>query len=219
MFALAHLAFYRLRNTSVPDGIVLDALRLFDETCRSLTEGQYLDMDFEGRGDVTVPDYFQMIAGKTGALLSACPQIGAMVAGASQAQTALYGVFGAELGRAFQLQDDILGIWGCESLTGKSTAGDILSKKKSLPIIHASTHPETGRRMSDLYAGPPFAERDVPAILTLLEESGARPYVERQIQASVSNARSALRTLNSQSDPSFLALLEELLDSLVGRVS
>jgi geranylgeranyl diphosphate synthase type I len=219
MFSLAHLAFHRLRERGVPDRTVLDALRLFDETCLSLTEGQYLDMAFESRSDVTVIEYFRMIAGKTGALLAASTQIGAIVAGAPAEQTALYRVFGAALGRAFQLQDDILGIWGSEAITGKSTAGDILSKKKSLPVIHALAHPRTGRRMSDLYAGPLFKEVDVPVILTLLEESGARLYVEGQIHASVADAHSALRTLHARSEHAFLAVLEELLDSLVGRVS
>jgi geranylgeranyl diphosphate synthase type I len=219
MFSVAHLAFHRLREVGVSEGTVLDALRLFDETCLSLTEGQYLDMAFEARRDVTVSEYFRMIASKTGALLAASTQVGSMVAGASAEETALYRAFGAEVGRAFQLQDDILGIWGSEAIMGKSAAGDILSKKKSLPIIHALVHPKTGQQMSDLYAGPPLVGTDVPVILTLLEESGARSYVEGQIDASVVDAHSALRSLQPRSDPAFLAILEELLDSLVGRAS
>jgi geranylgeranyl diphosphate synthase type I len=185
----------------------------------ALTEGQYLDMAFETRSDVTASEYFRMIAGKTGALLAASVQIGAMIGGAPPEQILLYRVFGAELGRAFQLQDDILGIWGSEAITGKSAASDILSKKKSLPVIYALANPSTGQRMSELYAGPPITDTDVPAILTLLEESGARLYVEEQIHASVADAHSALRGLQAQSDRAFLSALEELLDSLVGRVS
>jgi geranylgeranyl diphosphate synthase type I len=218
MFSLAHLAFHRLRDLGVEERIVLQALRSFDETCLSLTEGQYFDMAFERRADVTVAEYFRMIAGKTGALLAASPQVGAVVAGAPVEQVELFHAFGAALGRAFQLQDDILGIWGDEAVTGKSDAGDILSKKKSLPIILTLAHPSTGPRMSELYAGPPLVETDVPAILTLLDASGARSYVEEQIRISVVDAQSALQALRPQGERVFLTILGELLESLVERV-
>jgi len=218
MFSLAHLALHRLVDLGAETRIVLEALRLFDETCLSLTEGQYLDMAFESRTDVTEAEYFRMIAGKTGALLAASLQIGAVVAGAPAEQVGLYHAFGAAMGRAFQLRDDILGIWGDEAITGKSVAGDILSKKKSLPIILALAHPSTGLQMSHLYAGPPFVEADVPAILALLDASGARSHVEEQIRVSVVEAQSALKSLQPDGQRVFLAILTELLQSLTGRV-
>jgi geranylgeranyl diphosphate synthase, type I len=218
MFSLAHLAFHRLGDLGAEARIVLDALRLFDETCLSLTEGQYLDMAFESRTDVTEAEYFRMIGGKTGALLAASPQIGAVVAGAPAEQVGLYHAFGAAMGRAFQLRDDILGIWGDEAITGKSVASDILSKKKSLPIILALAHPTAGLRMSHLYGGPPFGEADVPAILALLDASGARSHVEGQIRVSVVEAQSALKSLQPHGQRVFLAILAELLESLIERV-
>jgi geranylgeranyl diphosphate synthase, type I len=77
MFSLAHRAFLLLPERGVPAAATLAALQRFEETCLALTEGQYLDMSFEGRSDVTVDDYYAMIAGKTGALLAAAPEIGA----------------------------------------------------------------------------------------------------------------------------------------------
>jgi geranylgeranyl diphosphate synthase, type I len=219
MFGLAHLAFYRLRDRGVADRIVLEALRLFDETCLSLTEGQYLDMDFEKRAEVSANEYFRMIAAKTGALLATSPQLGALVAGAAPEQVEMYRAYGSAMGRAFQLQDDVLGIWGDESVTGKSTASDILSKKKSLPVIYALSYPATGQRLANLYAKSPVTEAEVPEVLALLDESEARQYVEAQIHTSVLHAYATLGLLQSQADPAFLAVLAELLDSLLGRVS
>jgi geranylgeranyl diphosphate synthase, type I len=218
MFSLAHLAFHRLGDLGAEARIVIEALRLFDQTCLSLTEGQYLDIAFESRTDVTEAEYVRMIGGKTGALLAASPQIGAVVAGAPADQVGLYHAFGAAMGRAFQLRDDILGIWGDEATTGKSVASDILSKKKSLPIILALAHPTTGLRMSHLYAGPPFEEADVPAIFALLDASGARSHVEEQIRVSVAEAQSALTSLQPHGQCVFLAILAELLESLIERV-
>ena len=219
MFSLAHLAFHRLRGVGVPERTVLDTLQLFDETCVALTEGQYLDMVFESRLNVTLAEYFQMIAAKTGALLAASPQIGSVVAGTPAEQTRLYRAFGAALGRAFQLQDDLLGIWGDEAITGKSAASDILTKKKSLPIIYALAHPRIGSLISDRYAGPAFTATDIPAILAFLDESGAKLYVEDQVRISAADAHLALRSLQSNSDRLFLNMLAELADSLVERDS
>ncbi|MCD6289682.1 MAG: polyprenyl synthetase family protein, partial [Anaerolineae bacterium] len=49
MFSLAHLALERLSERGVAPEVVLEALRVFDEVCRLLTEGQYLDLAFEAR--------------------------------------------------------------------------------------------------------------------------------------------------------------------------
>jgi geranylgeranyl diphosphate synthase, type I len=217
MFGLAHLAFHRLGDRGIEDSVVLEALRLFDETCLSLTEGQYLDMDFEKRANVSAEEYFRMIAAKTGALLAASPQLGALVAGADAEQVETYRSYGSAMGRAFQLQDDVLGIWGDEAVTGKSAASDILSKKKSLPVIYALSSPAAGKQLAELYARSSLTGEDVPPVLTLLEVSGARQYVEGHIRQSIADAHAALRLLQARADRAFLDILAELLDYLVGR--
>ena len=216
MFSLAHLAFHRLRGTGVPETTVLDALELFDETCVALTEGQYLDMAFESRLDVTVAEYFQMIAAKTGALLAASPQMGSVVVGAPGEQTKLYRAFGAALGRAFQLQDDLLGIWGDEAVTGKSAASDILSKKKSLPVLTALADSRVGARLRWRYSAP-VTPGDVPDILELLGQAGAREITEQAVRQATAAGHNALGRVRGAGNAEYLAILGELLDSLVGR--
>jgi geranylgeranyl diphosphate synthase type I len=219
MFSLAHLAFFRLPERGIPAERALRALRVFDETCLLLTEGQYLDMSFENRVDVTVDEYFAMIAGKTGALLGAAPEIGALVAGASAESVAAYRRFGRALGRAFQLQDDVLGIWGNEALTGKSAASDILSKKKSLPVVYALSSDAVGPELKRLYAGPAFGTPEIPVVLDLLERAGARAYVETRVEDALHEARQALASLEAMIEPAAQAPLYELLSALVGRQS
>ena len=195
MFSLAHTAFYRMEALGVPPATVLAALRRFDEMCVALTEGQFLDMSFEGRLSVTPDDYFRMIAGKTGALLAVAPEIGALVAGAAPATVAAYRRYGAALGLAFQLQDDILGIWGDESATGKSAASDILSKKKSLPVLYALAHEAVGAELTALYAGADFTEPDVPAVLRswIVPARAIRRSIGARATAEAHDALAALR--------------------------
>ena len=108
---------------------VVAAARTLSAACLALTRGQYLDMSYEKRTDLSVEDYWPMIDGKTAALLSAAAEIGAILAGASGRTIHDYGAFGRNLGLAFQVQDDMLGIWGDESTTGKSAASDLVEGK------------------------------------------------------------------------------------------
>ncbi len=216
MFSLAHIAFYRLLSRGVRPALVLAALERFDAMCIRLTEGQYLDMSFERRADVSVDEYFEMIAGKTGALLAVAPEIGALLADAPTAVAAYRG-FGAALGRAFQLRDDILGIWGNEEVTGKSAASDILSKKKSLPVLYGLADPRVGPELRARYAGPAFTAADVPVILALLDAAGARDYVQAEVRRASAEARRALDEVAATAVAAPHAALAELLDALVER--
>ena len=67
LFALSRLAIYRLMD-GFSDHRVLELMKVYDETCLALCEGQYLDITFERRADVTVDAYLEMIGKKTAAL-------------------------------------------------------------------------------------------------------------------------------------------------------
>lgn len=114
-----------------------DLLKVFNQTALEVCEGQQLDMDFEVRNDVSIPDYLQMIEMKTAVLLGAALQMGAIVAGAnSEDQKNLY-EFGKNIGIAFQLQDDILDVYADPEKFGKQVGGDIISNKKTFLLLRA----------------------------------------------------------------------------------
>lgn len=173
MFAIAHLALNRLIDRGVDAAIVVQALRRFDETCVQLTQGQHADMDFETRDRISVDEYLEMITGKTAVLVSLCAELGALVAGADAQTVAHYATFGRHLGLAFQVKDDILGIWGDENRTGKSAATDIVTKKKTLPVLYGLAK---NRKLADLYALAEVNDDFVSRVIYLLDESGARDF-------------------------------------------
>lgn len=179
LFALAHLALRGLVERGVPPSRALAALEVFDRACLALTEGQYLDLSFEARLDVTVGEYLRMIRGKTAALLAASAHLGALVASDDPALLARYRDFGENLGLAFQIVDDILGIWGQESVTGKPVADDIRQKKKSLPIVYALGLKAKGQGLREIYSKDVLTDEDVRRAMTILDGVGARRYAER----------------------------------------
>jgi geranylgeranyl diphosphate synthase type I len=176
MFAVAHLAMVRLRERKVSDSTTIKAVRMLDETCFELTKGQYVDMNFEGRPDVTVAEYLSMINGKTAALLAMSAELGSVIAECQPEISEHYAAFGRDLGLAFQIRDDILGIWGDESLIGKSAATDIATRKKSLPVLFGLSRSEELRR---LYGDEKTDGDFVSRVVERLDEIGAREFAEK----------------------------------------
>jgi len=178
LFSLSRIALHRLTDLGFPDSTVLRLMRLFDETCLALCEGQYIDIAMSASDELmSVELYFDMIGRKTAALISASIEAGALLATSDEEVIARYRGFGWALGLAFQLNDDLLGIWGVEQTTGKEPS-DVAHKKKTLPVIYAWEHagPADRERLRAIYATPDPTSDEVAEIIAILERSGAREY-------------------------------------------
>jgi geranylgeranyl diphosphate synthase type I len=180
MFMLARLALDRMAIHGASTDQCGKVNLVFDETTLALCHGQFLDLSFESRLDVTIDEYLGMIRGKTAALMSASTQLGAMLGTDDTKLIKALAGFGENIGLAFQMTDDILGIWGDPSVTGKSAATDILSKKKSLPAIIGLQHSQHGPAMKTIYSKPQITAADVAHVLKLLDQVGAREQTESQ---------------------------------------
>jgi geranylgeranyl diphosphate synthase type I len=186
LFVLARLALYRLAERRVVLARQQAAFRALDEACLALCEGQFLDMAFEDRQQVSLQEYLQMIQRKTAALLATSSQLGAIVTTDDVQVVSAYRHFGESLGMAFQIQDDILGIWGDERVTGKSTATDIRDRKKTLPVVYAleqAQHSSAVGELAELYAKPgSLGPSEIESVLAVLERIGARQYAEERTE-------------------------------------
>ena len=194
MYTLAFRAMLGLETSASPQ-VALAATHFLQETCIELTRGQYLDISFESRAKVSTDDYWTMTEGKTAALLAAALEFGALAAGASQSSQHNYGLFGRKLGLAFQVQDDLLGVWGVAELTGKSVEGDIVSGKKSLPILYGLA--QNGKFARRWLAGPVAAD-EVQDLARTLEAEGARQYTEAAAEKLTAEALHALEAADPQ---------------------
>ncbi len=212
LFALSQEAILRLVQREVLPEIVVEALWLFNETCVTITSGQHLDIEFEGRDDVSVEDYLAMVERKTAALLACACELGALVADAPVGQREQLGAFGRHLGLAFQMQDDVLGIWGDSVVTGKPVGTDIARGKKTLPVLYGL------RRSAELRAlmtQDNLSEEGVRHAKRLLEEAGSREYTEDLARRHHEAALSALERANPYRPAA--QGLRELAESLLNR--
>lgn len=194
MFTLAHIALLRLEATTDPQ-ITLRSARLLQETCLQLTQGQYLDISYENRKDLPLDSYWPMVSGKTAALLSACTKIGAVVAGGNPKICDAFGDFGHFLGLAFQAQDDLLGIWGDAALTGKSSESDLVSGKKSLPVLYGLS--KNGDFAARWRQGP-ISGSEVKDMADLLEAEGGRSFTQETAEKLTDQALKALENARPQ---------------------
>ncbi|MBG7609369.1 MAG: polyprenyl synthetase family protein [Anaerolineae bacterium] len=209
MFSLAHLALMRMENSS-PLKVTLQATNVLRQACLTLTQGQYLDISYENRTDVSIEDYWPMVEGKTATLLATCTELGALIAEADENTRSAYRDFGRDLGLAFQALDDILGIWGESEQIGKSTASDLVEGKKSLPILFALE--QQGMFAKRWHQGP-IQPEECTSLAALLETEGARDFTLNEASRLTNLALTALAKANPQGDAGqeLTALANQLL--------
>jgi geranylgeranyl diphosphate synthase type I len=193
MLMTAHLALHRLSAHDFEPRAILNAFLLFDRAAQRLCEGQDTDLRFEQRESVSMSEYDEMIAGKTGALIGVSAALGALLGGAPAATVALFERFGRLLGRAFQIRDDILGVWGEEQRTGKPSGQDIRSRKKSYPIVRAlEVAPAADRaRLLALYNAPADQDLDdtsIDEVLVIFERNAVRILAADEAQGAADRA-------------------------------
>lgn len=188
MFTLAHLHSTQLAE-SVSRPAAIKAVEVLQKACLRLTQGQYLDLAYEKRDDVTLDDYWQMVEGKTAALASASTELGALCAFSNDHTCDNYREFGRLLGLAFQVQDDYLGIWGDSDLTGKSNQSDLLTRKKTLPVLFGLSH---SGKFAQLWYQEPVHNEQIDELTELLEAEGGKEFTQQQGAELVKQALTVL---------------------------
>ena len=203
MHALARLALLRQTGEGMSPERTLKAVGLLDQACLRLCEGQYLDLTYQERVDISQDAYFKMVEGKTAALISCAAELGAVMSSVEEPVVQAMAQFGAKLGMAFQIRDDILDLWGQQD-TGKPLAGDILNKKKSLPIVYAIENASGAERrtLGDVYFKRVMEPEDIDKIIEVLQTLGAREFCQAKADALCDEAIQSLKDAGMTSQQS-----------------
>jgi geranylgeranyl diphosphate synthase type I len=189
MFSLAHISLEPLEQ-KLSLAIYASTVKLLLRTSLHLTQGQYLDLAYESEERISSDAYWPMIWGKTAVLIQTCARLGALLSGAPEVTVQAFTAFGEKLGLAYQVHDDLLGIWGDPDEMGKSAHSDLVSGKKSLPVLFAlQKEGKFAKRWSR--GGVPASE--VGDLAQLLEDEGAREYTRQEAIRLTSDALKALK--------------------------
>ena len=100
-----------------------------------LVGGQVVDLDSEGKSDISLETLNFIHNHKTAALLEACVVCGGIVAGASSEDVQRLTRYSQNIGLAFQIIDDILDITATQEQLGKTAGKDLTAKKVTYPSL------------------------------------------------------------------------------------
>ncbi len=177
--ALCALSFLVLMHARAHhrDERVLEMVHALHKAHATMCDGQSLDLAFERRASVTLPEYRGMIAAKTAALFGASSELGALCAPCDEETVRRYREAGIAYGLAFQIQDDVMGIWASAEATGKVSGNDIACRKWTFPVVWALQCPESPARecISEAYAaGQALDAQAVERVIAALDDLGTR---------------------------------------------
>lgn len=188
LFSISQMAILSLRKSCGVEA-ALKAAEKMNAAFLHLTRGQYLDIAFETMTDVNNETYFEMVGGKTAALIAFATELGGLTAGQNSSIQENLSKYGKSVGLSFQIQDDILGIWGNPNVTGKSISSDLLAQKKSLPVLYGLAH---SMEFGSIWSKQNPSQADIQLMSGLLESCGARDYA---INEARRHTNEAFRTL------------------------
>jgi octaprenyl-diphosphate synthase len=187
------------------------------EVTLTMTEGEMLQTRYEGRLDLTVDEYLDLVHRKTAELFACCCDLAAMLAGKDETRRKAIHEYGVNLGMAFQIVDDLLDLTGDSRKLGKPAASDLREGKPTLAVIKlleaGGPAAEEGRALAAGIVGgdDPPQPADLDRLGRLLAESGALDEARRIAAGYVRQASLALDAFDDSPSRRALASLAELV--------
>lgn len=102
--------------------------------------------------DDPIEHYLQVLADKTGSLISCAAVIGVIFSKAPEEYRAPVEGFGERVGVAFQLVDDVIDLSGAIEQTGKEAGTDLRAGVPTLPLLYLRRDAETDAASAELLA-------------------------------------------------------------------
>ncbi|TGC11443.1 polyprenyl synthetase family protein [Methanolobus halotolerans] len=186
---------------------ILKCIDILSKTCRDICEGQWMDVEFENRMDVTKEEYLEMIEKKTGVLYAASCQIGAILGGASDEVADILYEFGRLIGIAFQIYDDVIDMITPEEILGKIRGSDLMEGKKTLIAIHALNN---GVEL-DIFGKGNASDEEINNAVHMLEDSGSIEYARDLALSYIARSKELLDVLEDSESKDILCAIADYM--------
>ena len=199
MHALARMAIFDQMERESPASdakLVSEAVRTLDEAVLQVCEGDFLEISYQERANVTVPQILE-VATKQGRLLGAAARLGGLAACIDDSKLSVLEDFGSTLGKALILASDHRALWASND-TERSEAerGRLQSKTKSVSVAHAveNTDPSTRRQIGELFMKRVLDPTDVAQVVELLSKTDSREFSAKLISDLLKEGHQALES-------------------------
>ncbi|MCL7474648.1 MAG: polyprenyl synthetase family protein [Methanosarcinales archaeon] len=202
-------SFHILSQTRADAARMVECLTLMSITCTEICEGQWTDISFEKRNDVSEAEYMDMVTKKTAILYAASCKMGAILGGGTPEQAQALWDFGRLTGVGFQIFDDVLDLVTPEDVLGKIRGSDIMEGKQTLIAIHARDH----NVKLDVFGKRDATREEIDDALEKLKESGSIDYVQDKALNFVAEGKEKLDILpESEAKDIMLALADYMIE-------
>lgn len=190
-----------------------EAMAVIANAASSMSEGEFIQQDFERNASVSEGDYFKIINGKTAVLINAAAMAGAFLVTKDHDKLSIIDTYSSKIGLAFQILDDVLDVIGSEK-TGKRAGIDMTEGKPTLPVIYAMQDPKYGDEVRSLFIRKDLTNEEVRHALDLIKRTDA---IERCRAKARDIAEEAIGTIRELPETPYRDSLEGLARYIVDR--
>jgi heptaprenyl diphosphate synthase len=125
------------RASDLTAGLGTEATHLQSRTFARLVEGQIAETAGPLAGQDAIEHHLQVLADKTGSLISTSARLGALMAGVDRGLVDTVAEYGEVIGVAFQLSDDLIDVLSEAGQSGKTPGTDLREGIATLPVLLA----------------------------------------------------------------------------------
>jgi geranylgeranyl diphosphate synthase type I len=202
-------SFHILSQNKAEPVDMLQCMALMSLVCTQICEGQWLDISFEKRDDVSEAEYLEMVEKKTAILYAVSAKIGVILGGGTQKEAQALWDFGRFIGVAFQIYDDVLDLITPEDVLGKIRGSDIMEGKRTLIAIHAGQN----NIKLDTFGNRKATRKEIEETLKILKDSGSIDYAMTTARRYVIEAKAKLNILaDTEAKELLLALADYTIE-------
>lgn len=212
------------RASSLVSGMGEEAILLQARTFERLCLGQLHETVGPEQGDDPMAHYLQVLADKTGALISTAARMGVMFSGAPVEFADPVTQYGEKIGVAFQLIDDVIDLSPRAEQTGKLAGTDLRAGVVTMPMLLLRERAAAGdsaaaELCSRIDAGVArIAEGDDPSLLDAEVVALREHEVTRETEAAARRwASDAVAALDVLPKSTIKRGLERMAESIVTR--
>ncbi|MBU0532671.1 polyprenyl synthetase family protein [Candidatus Micrarchaeota archaeon] len=202
--ALYTFLWKKLINLHLESSELVELQKLCADSFKCVVDGQGVELSWakESKFHITEKEYYEMINGKTSALIGLACEMGAFIGGAGEPERIALREYGKRIGTAFQIQDDVLNLTGDFEKYKKEIGGDISEGKRTLIVVHflSKANNTDKNKLISILSSHSTKKADIDLAIQLLGKHGSIEYAHHHACTLVEEAKSYLEILSPSKD-------------------
>ena len=189
-----------------------EIIRSIADAAKNFYEGEAMDIEFQERFDVTLPEYMIMIEKKTGQLYIVAGKGGALIGRGNKKQVENLAEYGSLFGLMFQIKDDLLNVLTDQTALGKQEVGsDILFGKRTMMFVHALANVDSHNKktMMKIVGNKKATQSDVMQVIDIFRDCGSIDYSQNKLEEFRNKAKACLDVVDESESKEVLSALAD----------